>query len=337
MSTPAFTITNEQQFIEMISKLAKAENIDTNDFLLPDIEFQGFPTLKFNVKGEHYSSTLTTFLLKALNELTIEIQRSYCFLKYETTNLRRLTDDDYQNIDIIFKIREGSSEGESDNSSIAKSIVSLIKSGMQGMNGWQKLATLLAMMGTLGFLGDKYLENQNLESERATTLTKTAIKEVSHVSEEALKLVREKGSNYISKEIDSHTQSAQQSFFKEISKDNSVKSAEINNEVANREQLNEYKKRLPIPRDKQTRTDEFLIKTIDFYAPTYIETDVTISVIRLTDDEQFNLKTSFNLMSEKEINRLKFALGINEYVKITYEEIKENGKIVQSQFVRVEF
>lgn len=337
MNTETYLITNEQEFIALIHKLTTADNIDSEEFTFPDIQFKGFPTLKFNVKGEHYSSTLTTFLLKALNSLTLEIQRTYCLLKYGTVNLQRLTTEDYQNIDIIFKIREGSSEGESDNSAIAQSIIGLIDRGMQNMNGWAKLAIFLAAIIASGYVVNQHLENQHLEKMAEIESTNKAVDNISHLVAETLKLVKEKGANPLAEEIAQHTKSAQHAFLKEIAKDNFAQSAEINGKKANREQLNEYKKRTPIARDKETRTHDFLIKAMDFYAPAYINTEVTISVIRLADNAEFNLKTSLDLMNEQEINKLKSALGTDENVKIKYEEIKESGKIVQSLFIKIEF
>ena len=75
---------------------------------------------------------------------------------------------------------------------------------------------------------------------------------------------------------------------------------------------------------------------IEVYAPLYIETDIDISVIREADDTEFTLRTSLELMSEQELTELKSALGTNNLIKIAYEEIKENGKITKSQFVRIE-
>lgn len=324
-------IKNDDDFINLISSLVNDEslNLSSKDFELPEIKFEGYPTLLFNVKGEPYSSTLTTPLLNALSGLTSEIQKSYCLIKYQTSNLQRLTVEDKQDIDIIFKIRDGSSEGESDNSKIANGIFDVIKEGMVGMNGWQKLTVLLTFIGAVGGLGYKWLDEKDVPLD-------TAITSLAETNRKALDLLLFKGSTEVSEEISAHSAQGKTIFFKEVAKDPNAEQATLNKSTADRSQLDEYKKRTSRQKEKIPKVDSFIIKGIELYAPQYVETDIDIAVIRESDDTEFTLRTSLELMSDKELSELKNALGTNNLVKIAYEEIKENGRITKSQFVRIE-
>ena len=331
-------ITSDNDLVDFIYNIIRNDtlNLKSKDFELPDIEFSNYPNLMFNVKGESYSSTLTTPLLNALSGLTSEIQKSYCLIKYQTSNLQRLTVEDKQDIDIIFKIKEGSSEGESDNSKIANGIFSIIKEGMEGMNGWQKLTVLVLFISVIGGLGYNWLDNQAVESSAEMNTLDKAISSLAESNKDALSLLKSYGKTALSEEITAHAEASQTIFFKEIAKDPNAEQATLNKSTINREQLDEYKKRITKQKEKTPRVDLFIIKGIEVYAPLYIETDIDISVIREADDTEFTLRTSLELMSEQELTELKSALGTNNLIKIAYEEIKENGKITKSQFVRIE-
>ncbi|SUB33554.1 Uncharacterised protein [[Pasteurella] mairii] len=189
------TISNEQNFLEFISSLTNNKDIDLNqkDFKLPDIKFEGYPSLFFNVKGKTYSSTLTTPLLNALTGVTDEIQRAYCLLKYKTSNLQRLTTEDKEELDIIFKIKDGSSEGESDTARIANGAFGVIKEGLKGMNGWQRLAILIVFITAIGGLGWKWLDNQKENEETNAALLSKAIEALDNSNKQALSLLKENG------------------------------------------------------------------------------------------------------------------------------------------------
>lgn len=332
------TISSEQDFLSFISSLINDKQIDLNqrDFKLPNIKFEGYPSLLFNVKGKTYSSTLTTPLLNALTGVTDEIQRAYCLLKYKTSNLQRLTTEDKEKIDIIFKIKEGSSEGESDTASIANGVFGVIQEGLKGMNGWQKLVILTVFIATVGGLSWKWLDNQREDEVTNAALLGKAIDALDNSNKLALSLLKENGKTDLSNEIELHTEQAQTVFFKEIAKDKNAEQATLNKTKIDREQLDGYKKRTDKNREKSQKVSQFIIKGIELYAPQYIETDIDITVIRNEDDVEFTLRTSLNLMSDDELSTLKSALGTNDLIKISYQELKENGKILKSQFIRIE-
>lgn len=332
------TISSEQDFLEFIFSLTNNTDFDLNqkDFEFPEIKFEGYPSLFFNVKGKTYSSTLTTPLLNALTGFTDEIQRAYCLLKYKTSNLQRLTTEDKEEIDIIFKIKEGSSEGESDTASIANGAFGVIKEGFKGMNGWQRLVILMAFIAVIGGLGFKWLDNQREDENTNAALLSQAIDALDSSNRHALSLLKENGKTDLSNEIELHTEQAQTVFFKEIAKDKNAEQATLNKINVDREQLDGYRKRTDKNREKIQKTSQFIIKGIELYAPQYIETDIDIAVIRNEDDTEFTLRTSLNLMSNDELLALKSALGTSDLVKISYQELKENGKIIKSQFIRIE-
>ena len=332
------TITSAQDFLNFISILIDNKEVDLSqkDVKFPNIRFEGYPNLFFNVKGKTYSSTLTTPLLNALTGFTDEIQRAYCLLKYKTSNLQRLTTEDKEEIDIIFKIKEGSSEGESDTASIANGAFGVIQEGLKGMNGWQKLTILTVFIATLGGLGWKYLDNQREDEVTKAALIGKAIEALDNSNKQALSLLKENGQTNLSQEIEQHTEQAQTVFFKEIAKDKNAEQATLNKTNIDREQLDGYKKRTDKNREKSQKVSQFIIKGIELYAPQYVETDIDISVIRNEDDVEFTLRTSLNLMSDDELSTLKSALGTNDLIKISYQELKENGKIIKSQFIRIE-
>lgn len=330
-----YTIKNEDDFIQMLRDFISSQQND-QPLTFPDIQFEGYPTIDFNVKGEHYHSSINSYLNNAISEIIISVQKSYCLIRHNTTNLQRFTSEDKDVSDIIFKIKEGSSEGESDTSGLANIISQFLLNGMNGLHPWQKMTVLLGVLVVLGGLGLKFLDNQAQETVTIAKISEKAIDAQNATTEQLIQYIQEKGRTKLSQEVEIQAKLGQDGFLKNVAQDNRAESAKLNHTQLNRTQLDEYRKRTTIQRNKQNKTHKFLIKGIDFYNPTHLETDVTISVIRLEDDAEFSLKTSLNLMGDNEILRLKQALGTDDEVLINYEEIQENKKIVQSQFVRIE-
>lgn len=79
-----------------------------------DIRFEGWPVFSVNVKGRRYKSTLPTSLLRALVEYQDAVNKVHAVTVYESSSSRALTARDRQQLELVFKIEEGSTDGKAD-------------------------------------------------------------------------------------------------------------------------------------------------------------------------------------------------------------------------------
>ncbi|MEW8049285.1 MAG: hypothetical protein AB2792_01850 [Candidatus Thiodiazotropha sp.] len=88
---------------------ALAYYMPKKDFGDIDFLFDGWPKLELTIKGKDFNGTIPTRIMPPMLELQREIHKTYCILRYGNDNLRRLTSEDRERLEIVVKIGEGSS------------------------------------------------------------------------------------------------------------------------------------------------------------------------------------------------------------------------------------
>ncbi|MBU1692308.1 MAG: hypothetical protein KJ958_05575 [Gammaproteobacteria bacterium] len=93
------TIRNEAQAFHLIEKALKQEIGD-----IPiQIKFDGWPILEIELEGEGYEGTITAEMAGALVELQHAMNRAFARSVHHSTNARKLTNEERQ--DILFKAK----------------------------------------------------------------------------------------------------------------------------------------------------------------------------------------------------------------------------------------
>ena len=332
MSEEVILIKYENYFYQFLKNMKNDPLMDSENFILPNICFDGWPILHINVKGEKYHSSVNTNLISGMMTIIEEIQRSYSLIKYGTSNLSKLTNEDKQNLDVIFNIAEGSSDAKSDNSGIINKGLELLKAKMGKMNGWQTMAVLLAFTCAAGHY---FYDNNQKEIELSKQNNKT-VETVSTAMIEQTKILIEdyesRGKTQVSSEINEHALNARNNLIKQIASDSSVESLKINSESFSKDELLEYTTRQPIEKTKYQVTDTFIIKGLD-RTGAYL-TDYNIKVIRKSNGELFTIKADEELLSKDELSKISSAWEKNIDIKISYMEVKnKDGQILIGSFI----
>lgn len=138
METAAkFLIQSENDFNSFVSAMLSRKDLDSDEFLFPDVEFRGWPTISINVKGDkkRYNSSLTASMLFGMAELTNEIQKAYTVIRHDTHNRQKLTNSDKNLLDIVYHISEGSSQADGESDAIVNGAVSVLKEAIGKMTG----------------------------------------------------------------------------------------------------------------------------------------------------------------------------------------------------------
>jgi hypothetical protein len=76
------------------------------------LEFDGWPSLGLKVNGRDWVSSIPTRALSPLMDAQKDIHRAYARIKYGSDNLRRLSDEERDSLELVIKIGEGSTDME---------------------------------------------------------------------------------------------------------------------------------------------------------------------------------------------------------------------------------
>ncbi|MDQ8200678.1 hypothetical protein QEH56_21100 [Pelagicoccus enzymogenes] len=75
----------------------------------PEIEFKGYGSIQIRYRGDRFDQTVTASVMAGLLELQRELYRTFCIARYDEPNLRRLTKEERDALELSFRIEKGSS------------------------------------------------------------------------------------------------------------------------------------------------------------------------------------------------------------------------------------
>ncbi|HAY0633742.1 TPA: hypothetical protein JS389_003678 [Serratia marcescens] len=296
-----------------------------------DMTFAGWPNLHINVKGEKFHSSLTSSMVAGLTSMHESFQRAYAIAKYGTPNLQRLTNEDKQSLDIIFRISEGSTDSDTDWSDTINHAIEFLKGAFEGMTGVQKMTVLIALITALTVGGCFYLY-QGAQSEAATTEaaaqnTKTVIDGMNKAYELATQ-AKQRGETAYSREIEAHGEVGKGSLLKSVAND--AEQVKVGHETYTGAQLKDYTGRQSVDRERKESFDNFYIKGIQRAGLTSSELNLT--VVRVSNGESFTMKVAEDIARPQELEQLARSIVSGEVVRISYLEVVENGHVARGQF-----
>lgn len=338
ISEESYVIESEKDFNSFISTMLARKDLDSEEFIFPDVEFKGWPTISINVKGDkrRYNSSLTASMLFGMAELTNEIQKAFTVIRHDTHNRQKLTNSDKSLLDIVYHISEGSSQADGESDAIVNGAVSVLKEAIGRMTGRQALGAVVAIViaaGTVGVkVADEYWETQRQASSDQISLVKETASGLNQSQKNVLEILQT-GQTNISREVMAHGEDGRNKFLKNIAQDPKVSKVKIGDEIITREQLNTYTQRQSVDRQKQTRQDEFYIKGVNRTGPT--NQDISITVTRASNGENFIIKTSSEITSTDELKEFTDAVAQESLLKISYLEVTENKHVSAGQLINI--
>ena len=334
----SFIIESESDFNSFVTAMLKRKDLDSDEFTFPDVEFRGWPTISINVKGDkkRYNSSLTASMLFGMAELTNEIQKAFTVIRHDTHNRQKLTNSDKNLLDIVYHISEGSSQADGESDAIVNGAVSVLKEAIGKMTGRQALCAVVAIVLTAGTVGwkvaDEYWEAQRQSSTDQISLVKETADALNQSQKNVLEVLQT-GQTNISREVLAHGEDGKNKFLKNIAQDPKVSTVKMGTETITRDQLNTYTQRQSVDRQKQTRQDEFYIKGVTRTGPT--NQDISITVTRASNSENFIIKTSSEITSTDELKVFTDAVAQESLLKVIYLEVTENNHVSAGQLINV--
>lgn len=186
-------IKSDIEALTLLERIIAGESI-----AFDDVEFDNWPRLNINIKGERYDSTITPELMKGFLEFQKAINKSYALARYSASS-RNLKDSERDDLKILLHVEQGSSEFRAKlNDQIDK-----IGDAFMQMESKDKLKAFLSigLFVVGGYAWTSYLDNKleqrkldiqaiELEAERNERLdTLSLLGKFSDTESERLKLV----------------------------------------------------------------------------------------------------------------------------------------------------
>lgn len=99
------TIESDEDAIQLLEELLEVKELPA-DF---DLTFKDWPKVTLGFKGDRYESTLPTSVMYPILDLQKELNKLYSLLKYGEANPKKLKFSDREAIEILVKVKGGSS------------------------------------------------------------------------------------------------------------------------------------------------------------------------------------------------------------------------------------
>ncbi len=103
MNKENLAVHSEDQAFQLI------EQYLSGSMLPGHVSFEGWPNLTIRLTGEKFNNSLTPSIMKGFVELQSQINKSYALAKYGVPDVRRLTKDELDALEIEVTVEQGSS------------------------------------------------------------------------------------------------------------------------------------------------------------------------------------------------------------------------------------
>jgi hypothetical protein len=159
MTAKVMDINSEDNAWDFIAKALEG----TYDNEVIELNFENWPVLAINIKGDRYHSTLPSSLMRSLVEFQSHLNRIYAEVIYGKS-AKSLQTEERVGLEIVFTVKEGSTELFADLSGF---FTELGRNAMDRMTGRQVVAMVLGVAviyaGSTSY--DAYLANHEKENE----------------------------------------------------------------------------------------------------------------------------------------------------------------------------
>jgi len=137
------TIRSEEDAWALLERVLTGEEFDEHT----ELEFDGWPVFAMKVRGRDWDSSVPTRVMAPLLEVQRDLNRAFAELRYGSPNLLKLKEDEREQLELVVKVKEGSSDFEAE---LATKFTEMAKMAIERMNGTESLIAVLGVALTIG-------------------------------------------------------------------------------------------------------------------------------------------------------------------------------------------
>lgn len=311
-------VTNAETFLEAVSGLRG------NSVAMP--VFDGWPTFHVEVEGDRYKGTMTPKLMLGFVEFHEQLMRAYAEVRYGSPVLTRLTGVEKSELDLVFQITKGCTDGKASLSDIINAILAALP--MNKMTGAQVAAFLV--VAVLSFAGyhvfsewnEADLEKARLASSQATQDTNAKIigKLADVIS----------GAN-MTTEAARVRDRASEGYRAIVNGAPDADSMEIQGHHFNADELEHIRAQEPKDRVRAERREDVYVEMVK-RNPEYLAL-----TLRLPDEEYtFPGRVELSTFDPEKLDRLFDAIKHAKPIRLFHYGVMENGRLLRTVVLAVD-
>ncbi|VVP00781.1 hypothetical protein PS862_02834 [Pseudomonas fluorescens] len=288
--------------------------------------FRGWPIFDVKVEGDRYKGTLTPKLMLGLIEFQEQLMRAYTEIRYGSSSLAKLTAAEKAELELIFHITEGSTDGQGPLDNALNKIISALP--MSKMSGGQVTALLIvAVLCFAGYMVFSGWNHSDLEKAKLASADKTSQTQAALVS----KLADALASSKLPPEAVAIKDRAAEGYRAIVIGAPDASSIDIQGEHFNADELDKIRAQEPPIKTRQERREDVYIEMIKRH-PEYLSLTLRLP----GQDYTFPGRVDLSKFDQQKINQLFDSLRDSSPLRIFHYSAEQKEKIVRTDVLAVD-
>lgn len=288
--------------------------------------FKGWPVFHVKIEGDRYEGTLTPKLMIGFVEFHEQVLRAYAEIRYGSPSLAKLTNLEKAELDLIFQISKGSTDGEGPLDDILNKILSALP--MNNMTGGQVTAFLI--VAVLSFGGYHIFSEWN-----QTDLDKASLAATQHTADTNAKIVGKLADvisrNNLPAEAVRMRDRATEGYRAIVIGAPDASSIDIQGHQYNADELEKIRAQEPTDRSRAERREDVYIEMIK-RTPEYLSL-----TLRLPNEEYtFPGRVELSTFDPDKVDDLFDAIRDSKPIRLFHYSVQEPDRIVRTTVLAVD-
>ncbi len=325
--TRKYVISSENEAIELLSELVNGLELEKDT----EIKFEGWPKLVIRIKGKDFYGTIPTRIMPTLLELQKEVYRTYCITSYGDDNLRKLTKNDREQLELVVKVDKGSSFFEA---LLEEPVVKMLTSALNKMTPTQITAILIifGISTTSLFFWKMWLAKRSKDKELDHAV------EMSTLEKEKMEVISRAMQCFPTGQIISnHADTVKENFLTNLKPEDQLTvdtqqegetPAPVNITGFQAKDLTKRTREIPV---EKLVKDEFFLKSADFSK----QEKIRVVLERVSDGYPFGADVPLGVLDEDQLASLKNKSWDKVNVKLDVLVKESHGKYTAAKVVAV--
>lgn len=338
MTNQNIVINNLNDVSALIERAKNNRDLDINTVKINLAE-----SINFKVFGdmEKYNGSIPSSMAQGMCEFQTEIYKVFSLIKYGTDNLKRLTKEDKESLEVIFKVEEGCTDVIAALTDLVKALGGTFNEVTQGMTGIEKVIslTLIMLILTGGWLlrsrqkdsHDEKIKQQELDSQKSDN--ESRIEEMRVLKDGMVEILQASNASNKSKEISEgiqdHATNACIGMLKGVS---DAEKVEFSGSVKTTLTNSDIKSIIQSPRDKLQHIEQSILVDIEVIKKHPEKLTLTCTPNGQDYTFQAYVDTEFFSDSKEKIDQLFDSMRDSKSVKL-FGSYKIRSGIIESVMV----
>jgi len=303
------------------------EALDRIEFLGEDPPvFDGWPRFDVKVDGDRYNGTLTPKLMGGLIEFQDQLLRAYAEIRYGSSSIGKLSVADKADLEIVFAITKGSTNGQGLLDEVLNKIISALP--MNKMTGGNVTALLIiAVLCLAGYMVFSGWNQADLEKAKIASSDRQSNTQAVLIA----KLADALASKSLPPEAVAIKDRAAEGYRAIVAGAPDATSMDIQGEHFNADELEKIRTQEPLPKSRKERREDVYIDMVKRH-PDYLSLTLRLP----GSDYTFPGRVDLSKFDQANVNRLFDSLRDSSPIRLFHYSSEQKDRILRTDVIAVD-